>query len=185
MMTISKLWNLLLEQIWLLARFSFTRLHVGRPLKGGLEALHFTLHLGGGPGAQTPPGLFSSFCEFDSTNTTWFDFLKFSMILSFQPSELFIESKRLNVNDVILVGLQKWTVHFFKFGVTFLFVSAFKLSEMKLWLRHKGTFIIHIHPSQFPSKNRTVGIAISVNTQWTSLPKFTPQTTLCSFSLVL
>ena len=57
MMTISKLWNLLLEQIWLLARFSFTRLHVGRPLKGGLEALHFTLHLGGGPGAQTPRGL--------------------------------------------------------------------------------------------------------------------------------
>ena len=34
-----------------------TRLHVGRPLKGGLEALHFTLHLGGGPGAQTPRGL--------------------------------------------------------------------------------------------------------------------------------
>ena len=149
--------------------------------EGGLEALHFTLHLGGGPGAQTPRRLTSYLifnkerCLCDSKSEWSPQYEKWTV--HWTP-KLKCEQRNTGVITKVNCSL------FHKFGVTF-FRSPLKLSGIKLWLLHKGTFIISISPSQFPPDNTSVGCVISVNTQWSSPPKFSPQTSLYSFSLLL
>ena len=91
-----------------------------------------------------------------------------------------VKCERRNTGQITKVNCSL----FQKFGVN-LFASPLKLSEMKLWLKHKGTLFIYISPSQFPPENTNLGNVKSVNTHWSSPPNFSPQISLHSFSLVL